>query len=290
MNSAANTSTAASLAFSCALGIGTARFLGGLASRRATAVSVALSVQIVGILLILLLLPLFLGVGIWRAPAVTIASVLMALISGLAAGAALTAFFQAVRIEGMGIVSLITASGSATIPLLWGVAFGERPHPLQVVGIACGFAAIILVLTEKRPATAPPLQGIALALCASVGVGTFYILFHAAASAGIFAALAVRVGAATVITTTAIISGASLLSVFGAWRLVVAASVLYLAGDSAFLLASSQGLLSLTALLASFASPITALLARVFLHERMRPTQAAGACAAVLSVLLIAGG
>jgi len=66
------------------------------------------------------------------------------------------------------------------------------------------------------------------------------------------------------------------------------------AGDTlangAYAVASQDGLVSVTAVLASLYPAVTVLLARVVHGERMRPVQNAGCVAALLGVALIASG
>ena len=54
--------------------------------------------------------------------------------------------------------------------------------------------------------------------------------------------------------------------------------------------ASTMGMLSITSVLASLYPVLTALLAAVFLHERLKPVQYAGVAAAIAGIAFIAGG
>jgi len=57
-----------------------------------------------------------------------------------------------------------------------------------------------------------------------------------------------------------------------------------------FVLAAVRGLLSLVSVLSSLYPVSTVILARTFLHERMRRSQALGVAAALVGVALIAAG
>jgi drug/metabolite transporter (DMT)-like permease len=57
-----------------------------------------------------------------------------------------------------------------------------------------------------------------------------------------------------------------------------------------FAFASEHALLSLVSVLGSLYPVVTVLLARAVLHERVRPIQDLGIVAAVIGVVLIAGG
>jgi drug/metabolite transporter (DMT)-like permease len=70
----------------------------------------------------------------------------------------------------------------------------------------------------------------------------------------------------------------------------VVVGLLDTAANLAYTLASARELLSLAAVLASLYPVVTVALARLVLHERMRPSQWVGAFLAVTGVLFIVGG
>ena len=58
----------------------------------------------------------------------------------------------------------------------------------------------------------------------------------------------------------------------------------------AFAFAATEGLLSLTSVLASLYPVVVVVLSWLVLHERLQPSQKAGVAAALAGVALIAGG
>jgi uncharacterized membrane protein len=180
------------LAFGSGMSWGTADFLGGLSARRCrTAVAVVCRPRVSSVLGIVAIRG--------RAPAGSEAVAL-----GLAAGAmgaiGLSALYRALAIGPMGVVAP-TAALSGTVPVAWGLLRGDRPGPLQLVGVALAIAGVILASRvrdgggEQRRA-----RGIGLALLAAVTLGALLVLLDAAGrSDPVWGTLMVRVGALTLL-------------------------------------------------------------------------------------------
>jgi drug/metabolite transporter (DMT)-like permease len=189
----------------------------------------------------------------------------------------------------MGVVSPIAALG-AVVPVLIGVAGGERPSAVQLAGIA-------LALAGAAAASGPELRGaagarpVALAVVAGVGFGLALVLIGAGSRTS---ALMTLTGMRA--TSVAIFLGAALvLRTVGGLRPAdagpLAAVGLADAGANlTFGIASTTGLLSVTAVLGSLYPVVTVLLARGVLHERLRGVQQAGVAVALTGVVLISTG
>ena len=77
----------------------------------------------------------------------------------------------------MSMVAPISATGAA-VPVLVGLAAGERPSALQVAGMAIALAGVILASREpieEGAGAAPTRAAIGLALVAALGFGTFFV-------------------------------------------------------------------------------------------------------------------
>src|SRR2546423_4446213 len=120
--------------FAIALGLassvcwGLADFLGGLQSRRVPVVGVLLISQAAGLVGIVAI------VAISGEGAPSAADMLPAALAGAGGAIALSAFYRALAIGTMSIVAPISATGAA-VPVIVGVATGDRPAALQVLGI-----------------------------------------------------------------------------------------------------------------------------------------------------------
>jgi drug/metabolite transporter (DMT)-like permease len=262
---------------------GGADFLGGLLSRRRPAAAVVGASQAVGL------------AAVATAAVVTgevsgpTAWLPWSVLAGLAGTVGLVCFYAALSTGTMGVVSPIAALG-AVVPVLIGVAGGERPGAVQVAGIA-------LALVGAAAASGPELRGaagarpVALAVVAGVGFGlALYLIGAGSRTSALMTLTGMRA------TSVAIFLGAALvLRTVGGLRPAdagpLAAVGLADAGANlTFGIASTTGLLSVTAVLGSLYPVVTVLLARGVLHERLRGVQQAGVAAALTGVVLISTG
>ena len=134
---------ALALALLSGLSWGTGDFLGGLMTRRLGVAVVMAIAQGAGLVLTGLLI-LVLG-----EPAPEARFLLYGVLAGLSGTAGLAALYQGLAIGPMSIVAPI-ASLSVMVPVLAGFAQGDRPAPLQFVGMACAITGIVLALQARR--------------------------------------------------------------------------------------------------------------------------------------------
>lgn len=226
---------------------------------------------------------------------------LYAALGGVAGTAGIASFYRGLAVGAMGVVAPISGLAAA-IPVVVGVAGGERPSTLQVAGIALALAGVALASREvdepaprasgaDSPARGRLAGGAGLALVAAAGFGAFFVFIDRASEADpAWAILTSRLVGITLIVSVAL----SLRPAFSPRRSdaagLVAIGVFDILGQSLFALATTQGLLSVVAVLASLYPVTTIILARVFLGERVRAVQRAGAIGALAGVALITGG
>lgn len=226
-------------------------------------------------------------------PAPALAALLPAAVAGVAGAAALGAFYRALAIGTMSIVAPISATGAA-LPVVVGLASGERPSALQLMGMAGAVIGVVLASREAGEATervAAARRSVALALVAALGFGSFFVGMDAAAGADVLWALVVARGAAvvTIALATAALRPPARVS-RPAMAPLVAIGLLDTSANALFALASTIGLLSLVAVVGSLYPVATVLLARAMLGERVRRVQEVGIVLALTGVALIAGG
>ena len=122
-----------------------ADFAGGVAGRRSPPPGVAIGIEAVGFVavpLAILILP----------TRVDISAVVFAFAGGAVGGLGLIAFYRAMAMNLIGVVSPITAVVAAALPVGVGVLSGERLHSGQLAGIALGLVAIVLLNAGGRTA------------------------------------------------------------------------------------------------------------------------------------------
>lgn len=212
--------------------------------------------------------------------------------AGIGGIAALAAFYRALAIGTMSIVAPISSTG-AVVPVIVGVARGDRPGVLQAVGIVAAIAGV--VLASREPGSEPHDRRVArasvvLALVAAAGFGSFFVGMRASARADVlWALLAAR---AIGVLALAAVAGArgGLGEAPRSLRPLVTVGVLDVAANGGYALATRHGLLSVVAVAASLYPLGTVALARVVIGERVRRSQEVGIAAALAGVALIAAG
>ena len=271
------------LALLSALLWGGADFGGGLLSRRLRAAAVVGASQafaLVAVLAVVLVTGAHAGPWDWLWWSVA---------AGVAGTIGLVAFYAALAAGTMGVVSPIAALG-AVVPVLVGVAAGERPTSVQVAGIALALAGAVA-------ASGPELRGAAgarpvvLAALAGVAFGLALVFVGRGAETSALMTLA---GMRTVSVVAFALAALALRTSGGVrGRDVVPLALVGLAdagANLAFGVATTFGLLSVTAVLGSLYPVVTVLLARGVLGERLRVVQQVGVGAALAGVVLVSAG
>jgi len=201
--------------------------------------------------------------------------------------------FFAVAI-GLAIYLVFHPEAKQFFPVIVGIATGERPQPLTLLGIACAFPAIWLVSTSTdtavaNPTTARPNSDVADGLLAGLGFGLMFLaLGRVPESAGLAPlAMAELSSIAAVVVLAMALRQSWLPANRAAWSGVVVGA-LAAAATVCFLFASQSGLLAVASVLASLYPAVTVLLATVVLHERIHRGQGVGLGLTLVAVVLVA--
>ena len=262
---------------------GVGDFIGGIASRKHTAITVLLYSYPVGAVLMTVMLPLFPGRLDTRV-----------VVFGLAGGAAgllgVTLMYGLMVVAPMNVISPVTAVLAAIVPVVFGVAVGERPHVAAAFGIALGVCAVVLVsrTSEDHPHGRIALRVLTLAFLAGLGFGFYFIfLARAGGHSGLWPLVISRIGSAVLIVPLAAQRRA-----FAAIRgrmlaLTVSAGAFDALANMCFLLATRHGLLSLASVLTSLYPAVTVMLAVGVLREHTSRIQRAGLAVAATAIVLI---
>jgi drug/metabolite transporter (DMT)-like permease len=276
-----------------ALGLGSAAcwgladFVGGVQSRRVPVAAVMLVSQATGLVVVLLLV----AASGERSPGFP--ALAPAALAGVGGAVALSAFYRALAIGTMSIVAPISATGAA-VPVVVGLATGDRPGALQLAGIGAAAVGVVLASRERHEEAERAAAGrtsIGLALFAALGFGSFFVGMDAAADDSIlWALLTARAATVAAVLAAATVLRPELPDRPRALAWLAGIGVCDLAANGLYAAASTEGLLSVVAVLGSLYPVATILLARAILRERIRPVQAAGVVVALAGVVLIAGG
>jgi drug/metabolite transporter (DMT)-like permease len=224
-----------------------------------------------------------------------VARLLPAAAAGLGGAIALSAFYRALAIGTMSIVAPISATGAA-VPVIVGIATGDRPAAIQLLGVVAAIVGVVLAgrepgeAVERRAARA----SVGLALVAAIGFGAFFVGLRSSARTDVlWALLAARAAGVLGLAVAVTVSGRSRELVSGGRRglaILVGVGLLDLGANALFALASRHGLLSVVAVGASLYPLVTVALARAILGERIARVQEVGIVSALAGVALIAAG
>jgi drug/metabolite transporter (DMT)-like permease len=280
--------TALLLSALASAGYGISDFIGGLASRRVHALRIVVVSYPLSLVMMVLLA---LAVG----GSADEVALLIGALAGVLVGVAILWFYLALAEGPMSVVSPLTALLVAGLPLATGIVLGERPGPLALTGAGLAVVAVVLVSREERTAVdhTPALRFTARVGWLTVGSGAtfggyFILLDQVPAGSGLWPLAMSRIAATAVVVIAA---GVTQRCPAGGTPglLAVAAAILDVIGNVAFVFALQAGLLSLVSVVAALYPAWTVLLARLVLGERTGRTQQAGLVLAAVAVGLIAG-
>jgi drug/metabolite transporter (DMT)-like permease len=264
---------------------GTADFAGGLLSRRLPAVSVAVVSQAAGFVALLVAVAIAAGDLEGR-------SLWIGVLAGLGGGIGLAAFYKALALGTMSIISPVVACG-AVVPFAIAVATGERPSAIAVAGAGLALAGAVLAsLEERRDLASDRARAVGLAVVAAIALGlfTYFLGLGSRDGSPLSTLVGARVGSLSILLCLALGMRAPL-RIGRRWLLPVAAVGLCdVAANALLAMAATKGLISLVAVLGSLYPVVTVLLALVFLGERLTRVQAAGVGIALTGVVVLSAG
>ncbi len=277
------------LALASSMSWGLSDFVGGLQSRRHPVVAVLVLSQ--GFALGLLAIAALAGAPTGHDAEATA----YAAVSGAVGICALAAFYRALSIGTMSVVAPISATGTA-IPVIVGLASGERPSAIQVTGIALAALGVVLAGREAPAAGEGERRGgraaIVLALLAAVGFGSFFAgVDHAEETAdATWVLLSARTPAVALLLVATFLTRPVLPRGGRALMPIVAIGVFDLLANLLFVIATGEGLLSVVGTLGSLYPAVTVILARYMLDERLSRVQNVGVVTTLAGVVALAAG
>jgi drug/metabolite transporter (DMT)-like permease len=284
---------AALLALLSAVTYGAGDFLGGLSAKRLPAVAVGWRSNAIGLAGLLLVAQFVSADGLERK------DVLLGAVGGVIGGLGLILLFRGLATGTMSIVAPITAVLSAVVPVVVGLASGERPSGLALAGIPVALVAVLALARE--PGGDGPSSGIArtdvlLALGAGLGFGFFFVCLDATGDgAGLWPVVAGRAASVAMFTVVVAVLRSARVGDDRARRgttpwMLLGCGLADAGANALFLLATQRGLLTLVAVLAALYPATTVLLARFVLGERLVGSQRLGIALAGLAVVAVSAG
>jgi drug/metabolite transporter (DMT)-like permease len=257
-------------------------FSGGLAARRANALSVAPVSRVTGI-------AVQIALAVMYAEHPPSASTLAwSVAAGCSGALGLAALYRSLAVGVMGVNSPLTAALAAAFPVAVGTLSEGVPTTIRLVGFALALAGVWRLSRPDRVEARP--EGLGLAALAGLGFGGFYVMIAQAQPPAEFWPLAASTATSFVILLgIASVTRRPLLPPGRALPIAFLAGMLDAGGNVFYLLAAHAGRFDVAAILGSLYPAATVLLARLILKERVTPGQAAGIVAVIAAIPLIAG-
>ena len=266
-----------------AAAFGSGDFLGGLASRQANTITVLALAQLTALAGAIV-------VALVAGGPLAESVVLLGIGAGILNVIALGCLYQGLAIGQIGEVAPVAAVVSATIPVAWGLAVGERPPALALVGGAMAVVAAGLITLERDERHGIRMgRALMLAVSAGVGFGTSFILFaDASHHSGFWPVLTARAAAVIGVGLVVTASRAPRSLPRRPRLLAVGAGLLDVLATTLLLVAVRLGLVAVVAPVAALAPAFTVFGAWWYLRERASRVQIGGLVLALAGLVLIA--
>lgn len=269
------------LALASAASWGTTDFLGGVASRHATARAVATVSQLAGLGAAIVVLPL-----LWGHTSVT--DVTWGLLGGAGGGIAVMVLYRGFQRGRISLTSPIAAVGTAVFPAAVGIATGDAVRGLQVAGSLVAMTAIWVLAgsgrsDERGAVRASVLYGV------FAGFGFALLLIGLGQIEESFGAplLASKVGGAIALFAPSLVDRLDLALPRPAMIPAIVGGAMAVLGNVTFLAASGGESLAIVSVLAALFPAFTVGLAVIFLGELLTRRRVLGLVLALVGIAII---
>ena len=214
-------------------------------------------------------------------------AVLWAVPAAISGTLGLYAYYRGMATGTMSVVAPI-AGASAIVPVVFGIATGDRPRGVQLAGIASAIVGVALASREQQAGDRRVAAGAGLAVLAAIGFGFYFPPMHAAGAADPWwSSFVFRLTSGVIVLTAVLLRRPAIR--LGGWPLAVVVGVGCgdTLGNLLFAASSGHGIVSLTSVLASLYPIVTVALAAIVIKERIAGIQRVGVALTLLGVGLI---
>ena len=271
------------LALGASLSWGFADFWGPLKGRALGTLRALIYVQVAGLVAIAIAVAI-------RGRGPEHPAALLAIPAALSGTLGLYAYYRGMLVGAMSVVAPI-AGISAAVPVVVGIASGDRPSAPKLAGMGCALGGVFLASREPGGRGTRIAAGTGLALLAAIGFGAYFPVMHAAGRADFWwASLIFRITSTSLVLTTVLVRRPPLRVRPIDLPVLALVGLGDMLGNLLFAASSSRGLVSVTSVLASLYPIVTVVLARALLAERVARAQELGIVLTLAGVALISAG
>lgn len=267
---------------------GAGDFFGGLATKRASVLTVVPFSGLFGLVTALAAVPLLSPHPPSRS------DLMLGALIGAIGGAAIAFLYRGLSIGPMSVVAPITAVIAAIVPVGYGVVVGgERPSIAVAIGIVLALGAVALVSSSSdRDVSGQPeprRSGIVDAFAAGFGFGLLFVVLSQT-SRGVWPLVAARVVSVALVAAVAIAMRQLALPSRASLPAIAASGFFDMLGNVLYIVSLRYTLISVAAVVTSLYPASTVMLARLVLAERLGRVQWLGVGCAAVGIALIARG
>lgn len=270
------------LALASAAAYGVADVIGGLITRRYSVWTVIFWSTLLGLPVLVV------GLLVVDAPEVTVRDLAWGAFEGVAGVTAVAILYSTMAGGTMSVVAPISGAVAATVPVLVDVSTGETLSPVQSGGIVLAVAGVLLIGLDRAESRIDR-KSILRAVAAGTGFALGLIAFGQTGEASGLWPVAAAVSVIIPLTLVMVLLRApSPAPPVGDLPVLGLAGVFNAGATVAIALSLQRGPLGINSVLVSLYPAVTALVAVVFLKERLSARQAVGITFAMAAVAALA--
>jgi len=260
---------------------GAADFIGGLATKKSTAIRVLYLAEIAGFI------PFMLLAIILREPMPSINDLLLGALSSLVGLSGLIFLYRALAEGQMTIAAPVSALLAALIPVIFGSFTLGLPSIPTMIGFGLAFLAVWLISQSDSTNWRFNISDLRLPLISGFFFGFYFILIHKATLNAFYWPLtSARFAGFVALGLFALVTRQPALPPREVWGLCIINGVIDIAGNAFYILSAHTGRIDVAAVLGALYPASTVLLAWIFLKEKISPTQTAGIVLAFTAIVL----
>lgn len=260
---------------------GTADFIGGLASKRTSAIRVLYLAEIAGFV------PFMILAIILREPIPPTNDLLIGALASLVGLVGLIFLYRALAEGQMTIAAPVSALFAALIPVIFGSLTLGLPSTATMIGFGLAFLAVWLISQTDSTNWRFSLSDLRLPLISGFFFGFYFILIHEATLHAFFWPLtSARFAGFVALGLFAIVTHQPAMPPRETWTLCILNGVIDIAGNGFYILSAHTGRIDVAAVLGALYPASTVLLAWIFLKERISAIQMLGIALAFIAIML----
>ena len=266
---------------SSALSWGAADFIGGIASKKASAIRILYLAELASFI------PFMLLAIILREPFPPINDILVGAFSSVVGLVGLIFLYRALAEGTMTIAAPVSALLAALIPVIFGSLTLGVPSIPTLIGFGLAFLAVWLISQTDSTNWRFNFSDLRLPLLSGFFFGFYFILVHEATLNAFFWPLtSARFAGFAALGLFALFTRQSPMPPRETWTLCIINGVIDIAGNAFYILSAHAGRIDVAAVLGALYPASTVLLAWIFLKERISLVQGMGIVSAFAAIML----